>query len=173
MKVRIMTAGWETYTGSLGFRAVFKDGVSVEDLDPRQVARIGSNLRIHDIETGLQVGPSVVARAIQSVSAPVVQELPRLDVVKKEQAATREVLIAEGKARKAVDAAALAEAEAKAAEAIDEEAVIYSRQELEAIGANDGIEKLRAIAAPLGVKGRAISDIIEAIMSAQNKLVTD
>lgn len=172
MKVRIMTPGWETFTGSMGFKAMFKDGVSVEDLDPRQVARIGSNLRIHDIETGLQVGPSVVARAAQTVSAPVVQELPRLDTVKQEEAVTREKLISEGKARKAADEAALADAEAKAAESIDE-IVVYSRQELEAIGANDGIDKLREIASPLGVKGRAISDIIEAILKAQNKLVTE
>lgn len=172
MKVRIMTPGWETFTGSLGFRAVFKDGVSVDDLDQRQVARIGSNLRIIDIETGLQVGPAVVARAVQSAQAPVIEQPKRQDEVEREEAITREKLLAEEKARKEADAAALAEAEAKAAAAIDE-VVVYSRQELEAIGANDGIEKLREIAKPLGVKGRAIGDIIENILKAQNKLVTE
>ncbi|MGE8141857.1 hypothetical protein ACQKOE_07765 [Novosphingobium sp. NPDC080210] len=172
MKVRIMTPGWETFTGSLGFRAVFKDGVSVDDLDRRQVARIGANLRIIDIETGLQVGPAVNAQAAQNVEAVVVPEPKRLDEVEREEAVTREKLLEDEKARKEADAAALAEAEAKAAAAIDE-IVIYSRQELEAMGANDGIEKLREIAKPLSVKGRAIGDLIENILKAQTKLVTE
>lgn len=174
MKVRILTAGFETFTGSLGFRAEFKDGVSVNDLDARQVARIGSNLRIVDVETGLQVGPSVVAQRVQAQSAPVVAEPKRLDEVKAEEAVTRESLIAEEKARKDADAKALADAQAKAEAAVSpEDIVVYSRQELEAIGANDGIEALREIASPLKVRGRAITDLVDNILKAQTKLVSE
>lgn len=168
MKVRILSAGWETFTGSLGFRAEFKDGVSVSDLDQRQIARIGSNLRIVDIETGLQVGPSVVALAVQSAPAPVVPELQREDVRKAEKAETVAELVAQEQARKEADEAAFKEAMTKA-EGITDEIVVYSRQELEAIGSNDGIEGLREIAKPLGVKARSITDMVEAILKAQVK----
>lgn len=166
MKVRIVSNGWETFTGSLGFQAVFKDGVSVDDLNPRQIARIGSSLAIVDVETGEQVGPSVVAQKLSSAMAPVIEALPMQEEVEQEQRDERARLLAEAEERKEAEKAALAEAQAKAQEDADE-ITIYSRIELEAIGANNGINALREIAAPLGVKGRSISELVKEILQAQ------
>jgi hypothetical protein len=166
VKVRIVSKGWESYTGSLGFRAVFKDGVSVDDLDTRQVARIGSNLTIIDVETGLQVGPSVAHLNLQPVSFRVAEVLVDQAQEDRTVAFDRDKLAAEVETRKATDAAALADAQRKAQEQFDAD-VVYSRVELEAIGANDGIAGLRAISTPLGVKGRGIAELVNEILAAQ------
>lgn len=171
MKVRIISKGWETFTGTMGFQATFTDGVSDNDLDARQVARIGASLQIVDIETGLQVGPAEVARMLQAremdfVPTHVPEEVPVVPVKD-----DTEALAAAAEAQKEADAAALAAAREKEEKAADEELVIYSRQELEAIGANDGINGLRDIAKPLGVRARAIDELIREILVAQNAKV--
>lgn len=169
MKVRIVSPGWETYTGFLAYMAEFKDGVSVNELTPAQIGRIGSTVQIVNDETGEQVGPSTVALAGVATELPKVEVLKTMDVVKAEEAESAEALRAAEAARKAEEAAALKEAEEKAKAAAGAP-VIYSRLELEAIGANDGIAGLREIADPLDVKGRSISELIEAILEAQDKL---
>lgn len=178
MIVRIVSPGWETFTGSMGHRAMFKDGVSVEPLTFRQIARIGSSLKIVDVETGDQVGPSasIVAARFEDIDVQ-----PNTQVQHEQKAiddeVAREALDAENKARAAADDEALEAAklkEAAAAEAAAEEAknnpIFYSRAELEAIGANDGIQGLRDIATPLGVKGRSITEMVNEILTAQTKL---
>jgi hypothetical protein len=168
MRVRIVSPGWETFTGSLGFRAVFENGESVGPLDRRQIARIGSSIQIVDIETGLQVGPSVVAASMKFNEAPVAEPLIEQSVVDRAEADERERLAKEAEARKAEEAKALEAAKAKAAE--EAASVVYTRQELEAIGANDGIAGLRVIAEPLKVKGRGIAELVTEILAAQAKL---
>lgn len=171
MKVRIVSKGWETFTGNFGFGAAFVDGVSVGELDSRQVARIGANLQIENIETGLQVGPSVTAANLRLEDVPVAEVLLDNSKLEADAAAEKERLAKEEADRKAADAAALEAAKAKAAE--EALSVVYSRQELEAIGANDGIEGLRAIAKPLGVKGRGITELTTEILAAQAKLAAE
>lgn len=169
MKVRIVAPGWENFTGPLGQGAYFENGEA--ELNWRQVARIGASIHIVDADTGEQIGPAAVAAAIKFENAPVVPPL----VTKTEQdaqieadaAAEREKLAKAEDERKAVEAEELVKAKAKAAE--DAKSVVYTRQELEAVGANDGIEGVRAIATPLGVKGRSISEMVDAILAAQAK----
>jgi hypothetical protein len=143
--------------------------VSVEDLTPRQIARIGSTVRIVDAETGEQVGPAQVALMLQGkpiVTKPLARTL---DVVKLDEERERAALIAAEKAREKAQAEVLAEVERKVEEKSDEEIVIYTRAELEAVGANNGIGGLRDIAKPLGVKGRGIVELVEEILKAQAK----
>lgn len=175
MKVRIVSPGWETFTGPLGQNAHFENGESVEDLTLRQVARIGSSLQIIDVATGEQVGPSVIAASMRFNEAPVAEpNLMKVDLDAKAAAdalADRERLAKEEEIRKVAEAQALEAAREKAeAEA---KLVVYSRQELEAIGANDGIDGLRHIAKPFGVRGRGISELITEILAAQAKLVAE
>lgn len=168
-KVRLAAAGWETFTGSFGFQAEFKDGVSVNPLTPRQIARIGSTTKIVDAETGEQLGPAAAAaKANQRFSVEPIVFTTQAEAEVKEEA-NRETLVAEEKARKALEAEALAEAKAKAEAEIDD-IVIYSRVELEAIGANDGIVGLREIGKPLDINARSISEIIDKILAAQAKV---
>lgn len=166
---RLASPGWDTFTGSLGHGAVFENGLSVEALNFRQIARIGSNFILLNEETGEQVGPSAVHNFIQSQEIAVAPELKNADQEAADLEFDRQKLAEDEKARADADAAALAAAQEKAMAQI-EEAVIYSRSELEAIGAANGIAALREIASPLGVRGRAIGELIEEILKAQTKL---
>lgn len=170
MKVRITSAGWDKFSGNFGFQTPFKNGVSVNDLDARQIARIGSSVRIVNAETGEQVGPAQIALMLQAKTMTVAAPAKTLDVVKVDQARERAALDAAEKTRVAAEKEALAAAAAKAAEdRAADEIVIYTRAELEAIGANDGIQGLREIAQPLGVKGRGIKELVDEILKAQTK----
>jgi hypothetical protein len=153
----------------MGFGAMFKNGVSVQPLTARQIARIGSTTKLVNDETGEQVGPSVIHRTLQASDMVVPTPLKNKSQSDAQFEFDREKLAAEEEARKEAEAKALAEAQAKAVEQV-ENAVVYTRAELEAIAGNDGIDGLREIAKPLGVKGRAISELVNEILAAQAKL---
>jgi len=178
MKVRIVSPGFVGFTGVWGQGISFTDGVSDEDLNRVQVNRIGGIISVVDAETGEPQGP---AAAIISANRQ------RMEVAEELTSATDEAAVAEAQAaleadRLAAEEAARAEEAAKEAAALEaarlkaEEAaakhgpVIYSRQELEAIAANDGISGLRTVATPLGVRGRSISELVNEILVAQTKL---
>lgn len=169
-KVRLASAGWENFTGTFGFQATFTDGVSDNELNARQIARIGSSVKIVDVETGEQVGPAQMAvlLQVQPIASP---EQPKtLDVVKRDEAREKAALIEAEAKRKAEEKIALTEAQRKADEAkAEDEIVIYTRGELEAIAANNGIHGLREIATPLEVKGRGIQELVNEILKAQSK----
>lgn len=165
---RIVSVGWETFTGSMGHQAVFHNGVSVNELNARQIARIGSTVTLVDADTGEQLGPSAMLQRMQftdMVVAPVTVTQAEKDA---DAEAEREKLAAAEAERVAAEKVALEEARAKA----EADIVVYSRVELEAIGANDGIQGLRDIAAPLGVRGRAIAELVEEILKAQSAKVS-
>ena len=169
--VRIVSPGWETFTGSMGHQAVFDNGLSVTPLNARQIARIGSTIQIIDEETGLQLGPAEIARQIQSAEVPVIEPVVTQATLDEVEADNVAALLAAEKERKAEEARALAEAEEKAKAAAGS-IVVWTRMELEAIGAQDGITGLREIAAPLGVKGRSITEMVDLILDAQAKAET-
>lgn len=171
MKVRLTAPGWENFTGTLGFQAEFVNGVSVNDLTPRQIARIGSSTTIVDVETGKQVGPSVTAQMINSATAPVIAPMETVVEIEARERDERVELAKAQAEQKMLDEQALADAESKIADASSEDLVIFSRMELEAIGANDGINRLREIAEPYDVRARDIPSLIEKIIQAQNKAV--
>jgi hypothetical protein len=169
MICRLTARGWVNFTGSMGHGAMFKDGVSVLPLTPRQIARIGSTTTLVNDETGEQVGPSVVHKTLQLQSFDVPTPLKTNEQQEREFEFDREKLAAEEAARKEAEAKALEDAQAKAQAAVEAQ-VIYTRSELEAIAGNDGINALRAIAKPLNVKGRAIGELVTEILKAQAKL---
>lgn len=168
MRIRIVSKGWETFSGSLGYNAVFENGVSVNDVPDLIMRRIASSLMIVDDATGEQVGPSSTMVNSVTQPMPILQDAPALAEVEQDKEDERERLYQEQKARVALEAEALEEARKKAETSIDD-IVIYSRSELEAIAANDGINALRLIGDPLHVKGRSITDLIEAILEAQTQ----
>lgn len=171
-KCRLTSGAWTNYTGSMGFGAMFEDGLSVDKLTARQIARIGSSTELVHADTGEQVGPSALHNFIHDKNMQVAEKLQSKKEADKEEEDQRAILIQQEKERKAQEEANLAEARAKAEAAI-EEAVIYSREELEAIGSNEGISGLREIGDELGVKGRAISDLIDEIIAKQNQLTAE
>jgi hypothetical protein len=169
---RLTAPGWENFTGSMGHGAVFENGVSVAPLNARQIARIGASTKLVNEETGEQVGPSVMHNFIQGRELTVAPQLKTARQEQKDFEFDREKLAAEEQQRKEQEAQALAEAHRKALQQVAD-AIVYTRAELEAIAANNGISGMRAIATPLGVRGRGISELIEEILAAQAKLASE
>jgi hypothetical protein len=167
MKVRIGSAGWETFTGRLGGNAIFEDGVC-EDISPRDVQRIATSIILLDFETNEQIGPAVIHASMKFDSAPVIEPLIEKTEVDAKEEEERERLAKEAEERAVQEAKDLEAAREKAA--AEAAQTVYTRQELEAVGANDGIEGLREIATPLGVKGRSIAELVDSILQAQAKI---
>lgn len=168
-KCRLAAPGWVNFSGTFGHGAVFSEGVSVNPLTARQIARIGSSTILVNDETGDQVGPSVIHNFLQDQTMTVTPEMKTAEQESVEFEFDRDKLAEDEAARIEIEAAALKAAQDKAQKQMDE-AVVYTRAELEAIGANDGIGGLREIAKPLNVRGRAISEMVEEILAAQTKL---
>ena len=118
----------------------FVDAVSVEKLPQVTIDRIAALTQIVD-EKDEPVGVIVRDDAAKEVEAPVIAPLQTLEAV-------------------------LAAAEP----IIDGARVIYPHDTLLAIADKKGISGLREISDPLGVKGRAIPDLIQAILQAQDQI---
>ena len=165
MRIRIVAKGWEGFTGKMGQGVEFIDGVSVDDVSQIERNRIAANVLVEDAESGDQIGPAAANLALRGI--------PAGDDVRMERA-TKAAEAAEARrvAQELMDKeelekeAALLEAAKKASDA---ETPIYTRDELEAIARNDGIKPLRDLGDTYGVKGRSISEMIEAILKAQAK----
>lgn len=84
MKVRINEPGWETFSEMLcGVK--FENAVSVRELTPREIAMIGSNLKIVRLDNDEQVGASVVMANTGHLQAKVETPLLRKDEKKEEE----------------------------------------------------------------------------------------
>ena len=136
--------------------------------------RIGCSLSIEEVdedgENVGQVGPAATLFNIRGDDMPVrahtetgVESVLRIQAEREEAE--------KNAAAEAEKAAAEAEALASARAKIESETpVVYTRMELEGIGANDGIAGLRAIAETMdNVKGRSVTELVAAILKAQAK----
>lgn len=168
MKIRIVSKGWDSFNGVMA-GVQFENGVSVTDVDRRVRDRIAAAVRVEDAdEDGAQVGPGQDVIDGATVKAPVQIQLERLNMA--EEAAKERDLKAAKQAE--VEARAAAAALEAAKEKGDEGGYqVFTRTELEAIGNESGIGELRKIAAPLDVKGRAIDEIVNGIIEAQDKRI--
>jgi hypothetical protein len=148
--VKITAAGWETFSGDFcGWE--FKDAVSVSPVPRNIVDRMSACLscEISDLD-GNELGQGGAAARLagaKEVSAEVTAPLAF---------ATEAEVAAE-------HAKALHDAGIQVGEKI------YTEKELEAIASADGIEGIRLIAKPYGVKDRSIAKLIVEIIKAQNK----
>ena len=150
-KLKIVAPGFDGYTGNLG-GIDFVDGVSVDPVPRIFANRLSAAMMMVEIDDGSEVDASVAYRLIaESESrAPVLEELPR----QTEEEKTEENV-------EMVKRANLSDV------------VILSRDELEALLAKDGIKGLRDIAKPWGVKERNAVALIELILEAQSKFVSE
>lgn len=145
--------GWETFTGDFGSYE-FKDGVSVEALTQRTIDRLAAATALEIVEEsgdkdaeGRQAGPAARIIGGVTLAADVVAPLPRADKeVFDEQVATLEA-------------------------ALTPKHEILTRQVLEEIADKSGISGLRKVAEPWGAKGRAILEVINAILRKQDEFV--
>lgn len=150
MKIKIVEPGWDTYTGPLGL-VHFENAVSTSDISRQEALRIGAMLRVVEInEDGEDIGTVNPAHEVllhQTVAAPVVPESPR-------------------EAEPALAPAPQPVAEEPAPPAIVK---IYSKEELFEIASKEGINGIRKIGEPLGVKNNSIKGLIAEILAAQPK----
>jgi len=159
MKLRLTQAGFETYTGQMGV-VMFKDGLSESDVLPIDAIRISAALGAEwEDGTAANVGemylnnmhsPAFVGGDdINSMSMPVEgEEAPvKAKSQKKTEAKQTE--------------------EKPTTEGITTEVKVYTYQELSDIADTKGINGLREVGEPMGVKGTSIVGIIEAILKAQ------
>lgn len=144
-RVKIIEPGWENFTGEFG-PANFEDGVSIFPLSPVHVDRVAAELRVVDAddEAGGQIGPQVRLIEAKCVSLDVLDRLetaenePELPLVAPEPPPP------------------------------PEPEKLWTKDELFNVADKDGIKGLRAIGDPLGAKGRAIPELIEDILTAQD-----
>lgn len=145
--IKITQPGFEGYTGDLG-STPFVDGVSVEPLTRRQMDHIAALLSVvivDEDEEEIQAG--VTARLVggATIRAEVATPLAR-----------------QTEAEKASELATV-----KKVAGVAPSTRVYKLEELETIASKDGIAGLRPIGRQWGVKGRAIPDLIEAILREQ------
>ena len=154
MKIRLKEKGFESFTGFMG-EVEFKDGVSVEDV-PRMFAdRIAAAMRTETVD-GKEIGELARLRENKDMPAP--------DVISQQTKRDQE---------EAKEAKEEAKEEPKG-DIVEEwtmpEMTWYTKEELGAIADEKGIEGLREIAEPLGVKGRAIIEIINGVVKKQEEV---
>ena len=134
-RVRISERGWSNYTGYFG-GVEFKNGLSVELVDPAQMTRLGAIVSLTMVDTDEQAGVAANLVRTHFDKAEVVKESPR-------------------------------GVQPSVAPAEVHETPKYTREFLESEADKNGIAGLRAIGDTLGVRGRGINELIEAILAAQ------
>ena len=155
MKIKIDEVGYEHFTSFLGVTE-FVDGVSVNDVLPRQINLLAAIVRIVDAETGVQYGPGY-----------------EFDAVKDLKAVTEDVLLlteaGQASAAKAEQARLEELKQAQADEANGMKKISYTQADLEDVADKHGIAGLREIAEPLGIKGTSVAKLIEEIKKFSNQ----
>lgn len=150
MKVRLTQAGFETYNGQMGV-IFFENGLSLDDVSRMDAVRIAAVMSA-EWEDGSNLSPTQSLLDNVHNAAPVVTE--SADESAEPKAETTPPLSTEAVEEQA--------SPVQAAEA----AVRYTEAQLETIADEQGIAGLRAICDPLGIKGRAISELIQELIGA-------
>lgn len=116
---------------------LFENALSVEAVPPQFAEMIGSMIRVECVDDEVQVGASATLLRSHDLRCEVVNESERVE--KSEQT----------EQNKAPAAAT------------------HTRESLEKIADEHGIQGLREVATPMGVRGRGIGELIEEILAAQ------
>lgn len=149
MKLRITQKGFENYSGQMGM-ILFKDGVSVYDVKERDALRLSALFNV-TWETGEYVK---VTKVEVEPTAPVGRETYLAPTDGKPE----EVGGNDGSVQYVESTIVDSEVPVKIVKR-------YTLDELEAIADQEGINGLRKIAGPMGIRGTSINGLIEQIMS--------
>lgn len=147
-RLKITSKGWETYTGYLGM-VEFQDGVSVRPVDRVLSDRIASAVSMVFVdESGVELDPAGPAHRIVG-GATVSVDPSQMDLASDEELAEEAARIAAELPPPPPDVK------------------IHSLEELEEIAGKKGINALREVAKPWGVRDRSIPGLIAEILKAQ------
>lgn len=147
MKIKIIEAGYENFSGMFGTVA-FDKGVSIDHVSHVEINLIASLIKVVDAETEAETGNLATEAAAWNKTADVIYYPTMADIE-----AGREVPPTISPVQ----------------EAQKQEVKLYTQEELEEIADKKGIAGLREIADPLGVKGTSIVKLIEGIIATQGE----
>lgn len=141
-RVRIADPHYGTYNGHIGV-VEFRDGVSVEPINPVLRMRIGAAFPIFEVEedgSEITASPADIVLRERTTSAPVEEQRERQTEAEKEKELTQGKLPPHA---------------------------LLTREELEAIASKQGIAGIREIGTKWHVKHRSLIDLMELILEAQ------
>lgn len=155
--VSIDSGTWKGYTGPLG-SYYFENGVSKDAIPLRAALRIGSSMEAYD-QDGVRLHPT--SYPLNQNPGSISVDVPTLETEGAKPAPVYEAVTTFSTAKQ-IDLSPTQE--------VGEDGRIkstYSRNQLEAIADQKGINGLRDIGDPLNVKGRSVTELIDKIIEAQ------
>ena len=181
-KIKLTQSGMTNYSGHLG-TVLFENGISVESPSSAEINRLAALTRLETIDDdGKEAGQAGLAAKMagsRSVPAPVVKPSKRGEAEPYQVEKNAPDIQIGGRKKPKPDFIDDTKAELEdlmldvdVNEAADEAQVspkIYSQEELEQIADKDGINGLRKIANPLGVKDNSIAGLIKEIVQGQGR----
>lgn len=159
MRLKIIESNMSNFTGEMS-GVVFEDGVSIESVSQRDADRIGAILRckyLENPEAPLGETERMATLRARSTGAPDVVGQITMREAKGEEPATAEPV---------TEQTATTEPEPQA-EVVERPKTSYTRATLESIADKGGINAIRAIGEPLGIRGREVDKMIDAILASQ------
>lgn len=182
-RVRLTNPQMASFSSYMGVTK-FENGISANDVSPREIAILGSITGIEVIEEDGSThpgGPSNDMITNRGMTAPVETKLIPVGEVQEPieinapdsvhtPPKTEEKVNAETAAAKLEAEIGRMEAEAAQTTEAPQTAQIYTRDELEAVADEKGISGLREIGAQYDAKSTSIEGLIEKIISAQASL---
>lgn len=167
MRLKITQAGLDNYEGFLQC-IPFKNGLSLRDVTPVEAIRI-SVVMACQWENGAEVSREIDNSQVSSDYSPVTKQVyVKSEVVGGNDAEHPTFLYHDEEKPKDVEYKTKVEV-LPPAEEVPEVIVRYTREELEAIADEKGINGLRDIATPLGLKGTSIRMLLDKIYDIAGK----
>lgn len=163
MKIKLTQPGFEGYTGQMGILQ-FVDGLSTTDVPFRDAARM-SAVMVCEFEDGSSCNPAQRLLDTAGTEAPVGRaiEAPNEELTVKVAADTQGGIKVEvGTVTAPADGTVVGEV---AEEPVDEN--LYTMDDLSAIADAKGINGLREVAGPLGIKSNSITGLIDELLKAK------
>lgn len=159
MRLKIIESNMSNFTGEMS-GVVFENGVSIDSVSQRDADRIGAILRckyLENPEAPLGETERMATLRARSTAAP--------DVVG--QITMREARGEEPTPEQPVATDQAVQEPSANEEAVERLKTNYTRATLESIADKGGINAIRAIGEPLGIRGREIDKLIDAILASQ------
>jgi hypothetical protein len=150
--IKITEPGWAGFTGELGM-VTFENGVSTEPVSKRIADRLGGLMKCVLVDDkGVEEGVAGAPTSIQNSGTIKPPEHSGLIPVTERE-------LEEERSRLAIEAGK------------PKVTRLYSEEQLLSVADSKGIKGLREIGNPWNVKGRAIPELIEAILDAQASFI--
>lgn len=156
MKIRLLAAGFEDFTGALG-PVFFESGLSVEPVSQREALRIGSSFHV-EYENGEEVSAAATIANAAHLEAPILKVSARAS---EQQSDEVEKTDSEAQAVSAEPTSVPAQIDGT------EKSKLYTREYLESVADAKGIAGLREIGAKHNVTAKGIESMIERLLEVE------